>query len=506
MQIEAYRAAFDEVWGKGENPKSFGVQHVPGLFPIIRDGFALVSHYMTETPKKELYLPYVQRLWEITQKVNKKERLSSAIFQEMSEILALIVEGYNVPKGQREPFGSLREEDTEIFGSQEKRKKSVEERLKTLENALEKDTSSEQFVDEVMGGDTSERLMRAVFILYANPNPNVKKRDISPGSFVNQYCQGNYPGYIALFDVLSKPKEEKPWKGWGRPLNITVEERKKYWTREDPHYSLENGTEKMLEHDYQHINGTVAAEESLKKLGFQFRDCLGKIYQIKVELDKDPSKTNESKILSDGIFMLFHEMAPRIADDLDDETEGEIKRALGKMDEFGAFKVLVEWGKEDMIDTLNDYISGGLTYKRELRDWEFILGNKDLNGNPLWVVSPVVNMSIGMGQKRRREEEEPQEHVKKKKLEEEAFFLEFEHEFSFPLPKEPELIFEKQKFTNFKEKHEAIKRGYVNFWDSFLEIIKKYQKKISEFYARKPNYYAGGDRLGKSFCLQIPNR
>lgn len=363
LQIDAYRNSFNDIMKHSDDKMTLPLQHIPGLFPIIKEGgFALVHVYMNKWGNAEDYIPLVKRLWRITQQINQKEWLSGAIFQEINIILADIVQGYNA-------------------GSTEKIT-LIARKLESLESHLLKSTTTGEFAKRVIGKamelpSTGGQYKRPVFVIYAHPNPDVKIRGIGEKTFVEQYCHPDYPGYIAVFDVLSEPKALKP-------EGILEKGPHEYKTKKDPHYSMENGTATMLNHDYAHINGTVFAEEFLNKLNFNLHDYLKKIYQLKNEFDiNTKSDENNASILINGIFMLFHELAL--------ELPGIVKQIdyshVRTQDEFAA--LLIE-GVRDWMGKFRDYaqeykemIPGNVPYKEELRDWERILEkSQDLDGNP----------------------------------------------------------------------------------------------------------------------------
>lgn len=262
---------------------------ISGLSLVLENAFALVNDYMandlsrTEDEKKP-YRDVLENLWRMVSP--DQHRLTSAMFQYFNERLALFITFYKEKRFSR---------------------------TKTLLNPYE---------DEDFDIDRKD----VIFIIYGNPNPNSKMRNISPYHFVEQYCNPAYSSYIAFFDVLSAPKE-KP-------------------TQKDPHWSMENGTSKMLKHDFDHISRQV------RKLMWA-KDHIMHGCQV-AEHYKSEEKYNEYKILTNFLFLIIHEMP------LDFKTDSSQTY----------FEVITKKLSEQLK---NLYEYGSAVYKRENRDWEFVL-------------------------------------------------------------------------------------------------------------------------------------
>lgn len=309
-QLKYYREQVYDVALRqyNDNVTDLKIKPIPGLSVVLENAFALVYDYIKEDTQslsdKDKFYKELQSLWDKAKSDDGK--LTSSLFQSYNLDLAELIDRYK--------------ENTD---------------------AIEKGRIARRTNDDI------------VFIVYGNPNPENKKRLISPFHFVVQFCDPSYSSYIAFFDVLSMSKEKK--------------------SRKDPHWSLENGTYRMLLHDLLHVSAqieflTVSAlqdkpfYEEVKK---NIKNALVSAYNIQQKY-KTLGQDNEATILMDGLFMLIHERnAP-----------------FYRRYEFFQYEDnLADFLRTNMPIIKNMHIPdyhkyGTQKYKEEYRDWEFILRDK----------------------------------------------------------------------------------------------------------------------------------
>lgn len=481
-QIKDYREAFNTVWEEKPNEELLPFEHVPGLFPILKNGFALVNDCIskknedslidkeiepflestnffdiwkimektkgTKISEKEVLAlwskiePIIIRkelkknldeLWGITKEINKKQRLSSAVSQCINMILARIVGKYKNERISPDSYP-----DSNI------------EKMKNALDSIKNEDTGKDFFSKI--GDPSSDLHYGcvVFIIYANPDPNIRQRGILPERFVDQYCHEGYSAYLALFDVLS----EQRTKG----------------TKKEAHYSSVNGTARMLEHDYAHISGEVSITKwEMKFPDFPFRGYIKQIYKIKEKLDKE-EKYNEAKIISNGIFLLFHEILASVSFQATKAGKKSISEDLKNNNEFGAFAMIVKEANGRMDEILHKRPVGSYEYKADPRDWEYNLKNvHDLDKKPFL---PIVRVS--------KEKERPfpiardeggKIIVVTQETPTEGLTYLSKEELGKDLPEIKEAIDERNRLLTI-----SLKDGYKRFWATFLKIIEENQK------------------------------
>lgn len=290
------------------NVEDLKVKPIPGLSVILENAFALVYDYIKEDTQsladKDKYYNELQTLWDKAKL--DEEKLTSSMFQ-----------GYNLDLAE------------------------LIDRYKQNTDIIEKGRIPRRTIDDI------------VFIVYGNPNPENKKRLISPFHFVVQFCDPTYSSYIAFFDVLSMSKEKR--------------------SRKDPHWSLENGTYRMLLHDLQHVSAqieylTVSAIQDkpfYEEVKNNIKNAFVSAYNIQQKY-KALGQNNEAAVLMDGLFMLIHERnAP----------------FYRRYEFFQYDDNLAEFLIKNMPIIKNMHIPdyhkyGTQKYKEEYRDWEFILRDK----------------------------------------------------------------------------------------------------------------------------------
>lgn len=313
QQIQYYRKIYNEAFEKyGRNIDSLTSEPIPGLFLILENAFALIDKHITEDRtkselEKEIYLETLNQLWGIAKAWG--DRLTNKAFSELNLRLSIVVQNYNENSNFRYERNSLH--------------------AKSLGNTVN-------------------------FILYANPDPQVKMRHISPSHFVDQFFAEPYNAYIAFFDVLSTKQGKQ--------------------TKKDPHWSGFNGTYHMFDHDIAHNLALFNSQKNYPTI----YNKLKIIHHIKNKLKEHASTLNQAKILENGLFMLTHEGITKSLL-VQNETTGNLP------DENNFYKWTVEGAKNIMIDNVVGYTTSGklkipgygsLSYKEFARDAEFILKDK----------------------------------------------------------------------------------------------------------------------------------
>lgn len=425
-QMRDYREAFDVVWGEQPDAKLLALEHVPGLFPILKNGFALVNDTLFKGGERigdkirKRYEDQLKVIWKLTKDKDNNGMLSSSIFQCINRELAILMQYYN--NGERKP---------PIFGMRSERRK-VEKFTEDLKKGTEPDLQLLQ-----------PYLKNIVFVIYANPDPKVKKRGLLPERFVEQYCHENYPAYIALFDVLSKPRKN---------------------TKRDPHYSYFNGTFTMLDHDYAHAGQTTRIMELMDKIGFPFRKYLQKIYKIAKKFKEDDKKTNDAIILLDGLFMLSHELPDDFINSLKDQ-KGKIQELLSSGKELEAFEMLIDEVIKQMQDENIKYPRRDFNYKVNVRDREYIL-EKARNSNE----EPFLSV-IRVSEKKARpfpiaRDKDGKIIVATQNTPTESLTYLNKQELAKDSPEIKAAIDERRQRFSI-----ALREGYQLFWDTFLKIV-----------------------------------
>lgn len=279
---------------------------------------------------KDPYLTTLEELWK--RAVSYEDKLTTLLFVRFNLNLAYIIDAY---KERKEIDDSV---ITENFGN----------KYSTI-------------TDHDLGVDSVSR----IFIIYGNPNPKNKNRNISPNHFVEQFVAENYSSYISFFDILS--------------IQPVIR------TKKDPHWSLENGTYKMLQHDLQHNSqqNAFCHQPPIKEKQTELKEIAQNIYNIQQKHQQN-GENNEATILMDGLFLLIHESAysviePGVAYCTENETD------IRKID----LSMLTKRLKENTTLYVNKYQYGEEYYKEERRDWEFILKDKYIDTKDNNKIKPV---------------------------------------------------------------------------------------------------------------------
>lgn len=298
-QINYYRNVYDAALDLyGGNLQDLELQSIPGLSLILENMFALANKHLDQdsTRSKTDKAPY--REW-ITKLWGHAAKLDGLLTNK--NFLTLVKEIAN--------------------GIQ-----SYNENSTTYQN-------SSLYKSELFAPQAGPE--KITFVICGHPNPDVKARNISPSHFVDQFFAESYSAYLAFLDVLSVKRPKS--------------------TKKDAHWSFYNGTQNMLTHDLIH---NIQIYNSIENNQTGLKDKLKYIYDVRNKL-RERGRMNESIILENGLFVIFHEFygMPRMSIISDNFN-----------------KDLIENVKRRMIEPLINY--GTDTYKGTARDREFLLKDK----------------------------------------------------------------------------------------------------------------------------------
>lgn len=320
-QLKNYRDIYDRALKKYDgNVEAIKSQPIDGLFDVLKNAFALVYNCINDkypnnktfqeskdldiaelrniviNARKKDKTPYIEALKTLWTKASQqKESMTSAAFQGFNKSLARIASFY-------------------------------------MENEI--------YLPMEMEADRTNNVNDVVFVVYALPNPG-NSRNISENRFVEQFFQGNYPAYIASFDILSHHGVK---------------------TKKDPHISIFNGTYRLLNHDLAyHVKFQTHISNDCKKY-----------LKLINEIQKSyPQDSNDSKILRNGLFMLIHEMFEELVD--------KERKNIDYTNLQTFTDSLVNLSQKYIENLLKTY--GSENYNIEATDWESILmGVDDADG------------------------------------------------------------------------------------------------------------------------------
>lgn len=451
---KVYNPALNAFNGNVDDLKS---KPIPGLSLILENAFALVADYIEEDQRqnptnKEQYVEEMRLLWSKAQ--SAENQLTSSFFQGFNKNLAYIIECYknnqNVVLDNLicdnplaypnwldiifDRIKALKDEINTDSRAPMTMREFYTDLLMTLGDMIQEKETDDTFAKygfkqcknqiELLKAEYERRefdpedialvhyhnpnVENIIFIVYGNPNPNIKARNILPLHFVNQYFNENYSAYIAFFDILSSPKKIR--------------------TKKDPHWSKENGTLRMLMHDLNHITTQISSLTNLPELQY-----LKEIYQIQKNY-KNRGHENEQTILMDGLFFLIHERPDLAKPDFTIEKIDINKYAdhIASIMKRRIFNFKTVYG-------LSSY--GSKYYKQENRDWEYMLKNKYFD---------------------QEENKFKPTHDKQGKS-----FLTIEYN---PDTKKMTRPFADSSTRNRQMKH-ALVEGYARFWNYFIYLI-----------------------------------
>lgn len=407
LQLEKFRSAYDAAYAEYKNnAEALKTEPISGLFDISANTYALIHDYINQdssrdSKEKEIYLENLKKSW--GRFYDMKGQISSSVFQGFYKNLGYIVDAYKnktdisvielmlqnpcaYPDWVTE-MGSMLEnlkaglneklsEYTDLIPEYNKIIDEMNNYLKT--ESAKNDTKGfkkfgfkemNRFYDNItksLDEPNSPSRLRfpreyrdpnindVIFIPCGNPKP-IPTRNISPIHFVRQFSEGSYPAYIAFFDILSHPK---------RQLSTSKEDKT---TRKDPHWSLENGTYKMLTHDFGHIRSQLTPLKNRQAY-------IKQAYNIQKKL-REENNLNDATVLINGLFMIVHER-PDVTVSLGKELSPNNKQVVDFFENIANkfTATIMTYDKSSPSSTLSPY--GGTSYKQENRDWEFILKDK----------------------------------------------------------------------------------------------------------------------------------
>lgn len=332
-QINDYRKLYKAALAEyGDDYELMRKSPIKGLPKIAKNAFALAHDVILEARNgqteelKNLYLTQLENLWETFPK--EQDAMLSSEFQKLNFSLAAIIDDFNSNKEKptiRSPW------DTTW-------------------------TESDYYTNkEIVDNDYP------IFIIYAKPETGAN-RGIASHRFVDEYFNNDFKAYLALFDVLSI-KPEQP-------------------TTKNVHYSIVEGTYKMLLHDFQHVHWDMLDLYD-KGTGVYTNDIIyiltKKIYDKAQEL-KESGNLNGYNVLMNGLFLLIHE-----------ERKGRWLNYQWKTYAGRASQVDKNYLENNYPNFVRDlrvpdaFINKDITldsYRMQYSDWEYFLKLKDEDGHP----------------------------------------------------------------------------------------------------------------------------
>lgn len=249
-QIAQYRKIYGDALSSDSDLKSMTTMALPGLYQIATNAIALTHKHVflkgknNQSPElKSEYITFLTNYWNNVLKTRKT--LTSAEFQSVNMLLANITEKFN--KSENLPS--------------------------SICDLINKS-------DIVLAGRS---VARPVFIIYAHPEPK-ENRHFSFYRFVDELFHKDLPAFLASFDILSE-KTSTP-------------------SEKDVHFSHFNGTNKYLDHDFQHIG--LQIRNIFGNFNGIYYNCTKHIYDYSQILKRN-GQENKYKILMNGLFWITHE-------------------------------------------------------------------------------------------------------------------------------------------------------------------------------------------------------
>lgn len=448
-QLKDYRAVYDKVSSlKGRN---FYTVHVEGLFTILSNGFALANQYIREKgiapeDSKEILLALLTKLYEVATLLNSQGKMTQNNFVTMNLLMADLVDmskkmklvGNDINERHVGVFETLQKSSVENFWDAAiyvQGKSIFEIKNWWMGNPLPQDRTD----DPSLQSDSEVEVFYPPMIVYTD-----RESKIAPATFVDQTLHEDYGAGLMLFDVDSKL------------MNYYKPER----TKKDPHYSQFTGTYQLLLHDQMHILEQYMMEYMLK-YGSYHLDWGVFLHQINALRNRVKNQNeNASKILTNGLFILCHEL-------LNVSYPGKIyevyrvyqKTGEGRSDylpDKATFDDVIRHIKKCMALVLWRINRSDDEYKIDYRDHEFILKNvTDLEGNPILSMTSLEEFKA-----ERKEIEKRKEELRKIPWEERGTDL---------MEKWSKTMSEIRELD--KKIARLFESAYEKFWDTFLQII-----------------------------------
>lgn len=455
-QIARYRHLISPVWQSLAHKEELPTQHIPGLIQVVEESVAILGDSLEKSiadiHERDEARGLLEKIWNIADGLDKNRLLSLENSTVIHFLLAYTMDFFKGYVSGLRGFEIKNDIERTIALWSEGLKKAEEENLQGKGDEFTSILSSLEMKRTYY--ITSPRGGGVVFILHRHPDPAVPSA-LSFRTFVDQYFHPDYSACLALFDVVSAP----PSPG------------KEGTSKKDPHWGVENGVSKMLGHDCNHCENiaNVRTASFIQMLGgFNLFDHLKPVYQA-VQYYRNAGNKNAELVLTNGLFILFHEIIPSISfdafdpeknspDDLesikDSLSQGQVTQAiLAMINAVNKHMVLSVEGK-----TANSGKVGTFLYKSEVRDWEHILKQGvDVNGNPFLTTLPMnleKRRAFPAGQ---REGGNP-------------YLMEKEEKDVSYLPKVPQSL----KEDRYKLLMPALKDGYERFWITFSHYFEGY--------------------------------
>lgn len=280
-QINNYRTIYNQAKNVGIS-NNIDLEPVDGLFSVLKNGFSLVYDTIDgnypqfiegkESTEEEKDL---KDYWDKIRARNDKEKYLNSLKSLWKRIKEYMADKNDLNVREFLAF------NTELARHIDSFKEGSAINEKDLNNLI-KYTSD----------------IPALFIVYGNPNP-VKFRHINREHFVREFCNSDYIGYISFFDTLSYSKTGKQR------------------SKKDPHWSLYNGTYKMLLHDVVHN------KDQWTSFGRKYQAIVNKnlkeICKIRDDYIKDKDE-NTALIITNALFEWTHELPTMTDNDCIDKS------------------------------------------------------------------------------------------------------------------------------------------------------------------------------------------
>ncbi|HXF90443.1 MAG TPA: hypothetical protein VNJ29_00770, partial [Candidatus Nitrosotenuis sp.] len=298
QQFMTYRNIYNHI---DQSNYNFTTTHLPGLFDILQYGFAKVTDFIEgdknqKPERREQALDDLRNLYILAVRLEKNGQLSQAYFLVINFFMAAIVDAYKgITPQEFSDYGKMSDYDPKII-----KDAITTGDLGNLENMVSMESlnipiriyKKDVRIDKNNLKDPKRTTFFVPFIAIIYKGT----QGISPRTFVDQkFGNENYNLEIALFDTALVPyrmtfhaKQQKPG------------------TKADPHYSKFNSTFSLLSHDMSHIKEQAEKEDFFwVDYGINWADELRKIDKIRKQMSVN---SNEYKILTNGLFILSHEL------------------------------------------------------------------------------------------------------------------------------------------------------------------------------------------------------
>jgi hypothetical protein len=361
-QLEKYRQIYDPIVSAYQSDSKdylFQNLHIPGLIDMLSYGVAVIRFYIdqkVEDPKlKKQALDDLDSYYNSALKFNAEKTFTQEKFLVFNLALAFLVDYYAKPTtftvssnlGNTDKF-------KEFFKS------------KTWQKFYDQISYNRKWWAKFVKGRGLQQQFAPPVVIYTNPKAEVKSGGVGFETFVNQTLNYNYRTHIIVFNVKSEQK--KP-------------------TKHSPHYSGWDGTFNLLVHDILHSFEQQKIENVIEDFLSQYTskpipiytkllEQLTAINEIRLMLGKktDVKSRNDYKVLTQGLFILIHEVHNifKIENDLyvlpDSFFAADFSSKIANNNLYEAIKALA-----DSMQNLVKDLKRDSSYRENLRDNEGIL-------------------------------------------------------------------------------------------------------------------------------------